>query len=491
MKKMSSKICIMLAMSFLVFTGCKDDGKTGSKSSKKKTESEEITGEYEAVLTHAPNVPPSKGYTSPKKVIVRMEVVEKVMRLADGVDYNFWTFGGKVPGEFVRVREGDVVEFYLDNHPSNKLPHNIDLHAVTGPGGGAESSLTAPGHTSQFTFKALNPGLYIYHCATAPVGMHVANGMYGLIFVEPKEGLEPVDKEFYVVQSEFYTRTEEGGAGGIADFDMQKAISENPDYVVFNGEVGAMMGDKALQVEVGETVRLFVGNAGPGLISSFHVIGEIFDKVYIEGGSLVNHNVHTTTIPAGGSAIVEFKSEVPGHLTLVDHAIFRAFNKGAIGQIAVVGEENHDVFTGKQRDMVYLPEGKALQSMDDEEGRKPVVMPKRSFEERIKLGKNLYETNCGACHQNDGQGLAKVFPPLANSDYLMERKDKGIGVILKGLSGEIVVNGEKYNGVMPQLLLNNDEVANILTYVRNSWGNKDNQMVTAEDVEKVRNGGKL
>lgn len=470
----------------LLMSGCKKE----QKDKNSETTEQEINGEYEATLTHAPYVPESKGYDSPKKVIVRMEVVEKVMRLADGVEYNFWTFGGKVPGEFIRIREGDMVEFYLDNHPSNKLPHNIDLHAVTGPGGGAESSLTAPGHTSQFSFKAINPGLYMYHCATAPVGMHIANGMYGLIYVEPKEGLEPVDKEFYVMQSEFYTKAAEALGEGVTQFDMQKAMMEHPDYVVFNGEVGAMMGDKALHVEVGETVRLFVGNAGPGLISSFHVIGEIFDKVYVEGGSLINNNVHTTTIPAGGTAIVEFKCEVPGHLTIVDHAVFRAFNKGAIGQIEVVGEENPEIFTGKQRDLVYMPEGKSIQTIEEEEGIKPVVMPKRSFEERMTIGKSLYETNCAACHQASGQGVPNVFPPLAKSDYLMGREDKGIGIVLRGLTGEIVVNGVTYNGVMPQLLLNNDEVANILTYVRNSWGNDAGEMITSEEVEAVRNAGK-
>src|SRR5690606_17119164 len=169
-------------------------------------DSDSLGGLHKAVLTDAPEVPPATGYSTTQKLIIRLEVVEKVMRLADGVEYSFWTFGGKVPGKFIRIREGDLVEFYLDNHPDNKLPHNIDLHAVTGPGGGAEASMTAPGHTTQFTFRAINPGLFVYHCATAPVGMHIANGMYGLILVEPKEGLPPVDKEFYIMQSEFYTK---------------------------------------------------------------------------------------------------------------------------------------------------------------------------------------------------------------------------------------------------------------------------------------------
>lgn len=460
-----------------IFSGCQKEKEQETKADSK------ISGEYAAELTDAPLVPESPGYDRPKKVIVELEVVEKVMRLADGVEYNFWTFGGKVPGKFIRIRHGDLVEFYLHNHPDNKLPHNIDLHAVTGPGGGAEASLTAPGHTTQFSFKALNPGLYMYHCATAPVGMHIANGMYGLILVEPEEGLPPVDKEFYIMQSEFYTKAKFGDAG-LTSFDMEKALNEHPDYVVFNGSVGANMGDDALEVEVGETVRLYVGNAGPSLVSSFHVIGEIFDKVYLEGGSMINEDVSTTLIPAGGATIVEFKCEVPGTLTLVDHSVFRAFNKGALAQINIRGEEVYDVFTGKQKDAVYLPEGSAIQSITDAEPAAPI--PEKSLDERLKAGKILYEANCAACHQQDGQGLAGAFPPLANSDYLMAREDKGINIVLKGLTGEIVVNGVTYNGVMPQMRLGDDEVASILTYVRNSWGN-DGDLVTAEEVSNVRN----
>ena len=272
----------------------------------------EIVGEEIAVLTLAPNVPPPIQRKHATKVVVKVEVIEVVKRMADGVDYLFWTFGGEVPGLFIRVREGDLVEFHLGNHPTSKMPHNIDLHAVTGPGGGATSSFTAPGHSSQFSFKAINPGLYVYLCATAPVGMHVANGMYGLILVEPKEGLPPVDKEFYVMQGDFYTKGK-FGEEGLQPFDMEKAVDERPSYVLFNGAVGSLVGDNALKAKVGERVRLFVGNGGPNLTSSFHVIGEIFDHVYQEGGmKLSQENVQTTLVPAGGSAIVDFKLDVPG-----------------------------------------------------------------------------------------------------------------------------------------------------------------------------------
>ena len=437
----------------------------------------------EAVLTDAPNVPPPPKNTAPQKVIIKLEVVEKVMRIADGVEYNFWTFGGRVPGKFMRVREGDDVEFHLSNHPSSKMPHNIDLHAVTGPGGGAAASLTAPGHTSVFSFKAINKGLYVYHCATAPVGMHVANGMYGLIFVEPKEGLPKVDKEFYVMQGDFYTKGKFGEAG-LQPFEMEKALKEQPDYVLFNGSVGANAGENAMQVKVGETVRLFVGNGGPNLVSSFHVIGEIFDNVYIEGGDLINKNVQTTLVPAGGSAIVDFKCEVPGTLNIVDHSIFRTFNKGALAQIKVTGEPNLEIYSGKQKDEVYLAEGSAVQNIVGE-GEKPKTFPSRTKEERVKLGESLYATNCSACHLPTGLGIAGVFPPLANSDFLKARADKGVDIILKGLSGKIKVNNVDYNSVMPQVQLNDDEIANILTYVHVKLNSSD-KVVTTEEVAAQR-----
>jgi nitrite reductase (NO-forming) len=305
-----------------------------------------IVGEEMAVLTSPPHVPPPITRRHATKVIVELETIEQTMRLAEGVDYTFWTFGGTVPGSFIRVREGDEVEFRLRNHHESTVPHNIDLHAVTGPGGGAKATLTAPGFETAIAFRALVPGLYVYHCATAPIGMHVANGMYGLILVEPKDGLPKVDREFYVLQSEFYTK---GALGepGLQEFDMQKALDERPEYVVFNGAVGAVSGDNALRARTGETVRLFVGNGGPNLVSSFHVIGEILDKVYLEGGTTIARNIQTTLIPAGGAVIVEFRVDVPGDYMLVDHSIFRAVNKGAVAIMTVEGEENPAVFSGQ------------------------------------------------------------------------------------------------------------------------------------------------
>ncbi|HFC5704575.1 TPA: nitrite reductase, copper-containing [Neisseria gonorrhoeae] len=312
----------------------------------------------DAVTTHAPEVPPAIDRDYPAKVRVKMETVEKTMKMDDGVEYRYWTFDGDVPGRMIRVREGDTVEVEFSNNPSSTVPHNVDFHAATGQGGGAAATFTTPGRTSTFSFKALQPGLYIYHCAVAPVGMHIANGMYGLILVEPKEGLPKVDKEFYIVQGDFYTKGKKG-AQGLQPFDMDKAVAEQPEYVVFNGHVGSIAGDNALKAKAGETVRMYVGNGGPNLVSSFHVIGEIFDKVYVEGGKLINENVQSTIVPAGGSAIVEFKVDIPGSYTLVDHSIFRAFNKGALGQLKVEGAENPEIMTQKLSDTAYAGSGAA------------------------------------------------------------------------------------------------------------------------------------
>jgi nitrite reductase (NO-forming) len=271
-----------------------------------------IQGQELAEMATAPNVPPPITRTYSTRVILNLEIKEHVQSLADGVTYTYWTFGDETPGKFLRVREGDLVETHLSNHPDNTLAHNIDFHGATGPGGGGEASFVAPGHTTTFTWRAMRPGLFLYHCVAAPAGLHIANGMYGLILVEPKGGLPPVDKEFYIAQGEFYTAGKYGAQGPQA-FSLEKALREQPEYVVFNGRVGALMGDNALKAKVGESVRIYLGNAGPALVSSFHIVGEIFDNVYGEGGILPNqHNVQTTVIPVGGSAMVEFTASIPG-----------------------------------------------------------------------------------------------------------------------------------------------------------------------------------
>lgn len=254
---------------------------------------------------------------------------------------------------------------------------------------------------------------------------------------------------------------------------------------MFNGSVGALAGDKALKAKTGETIRLFVGNGGPNLISSFHVIGEIFDNVNTEGGVLANQKqVQTTLVPAGGSAIATFKVEVPSTLLLVDHSIFRTFNKGALGMLKVEGKENTEVYSGKQSDLVYLPEGAKIQTVGSTAPTAPTNLTK---EQKIAGGKLIFDQICSACHQPNGMGLPGAFPPIAKSDYLMADKKRAIGLVLNGLSGEITVNGTKHNGVMPAVKLTDDETANVLTYVMNNFGNPGGE-VSPLEVADVRAG---
>ena len=282
----------------------------------------------------------------PEIVRIDLETVEIEGQLADGTTFSYWTFNGKVPGPFFRVRVGDTIEVHLRNLTNSTMAHSVDFHAVTGPGGGAEMSQTPPGQETMFTAKTLKPGLYVYHCATPMVAQHIANGMYGLILVEPEEGLPPVNREFYVMQGEIYTREAFGSTGHLTE-NVQALLNEDPEYLVFNGAVGSLTTQKPLKANVDETVRIFFGVGGPNFTSSFHVIGEIFDRVYDQASltSPALTNVQTTLVPAGGATIVEFGLEVPGNYLLVDHALAR-MQRGLVGYLIAEGSENPDAFNG-------------------------------------------------------------------------------------------------------------------------------------------------
>ena len=280
----------------------------------------------------------------PTTVRVDLEAAEVVGRLAENTTYPYWTFNGQVPGPFVRVRVGDTVEVHLKNQPTSRMIHSVDFHATTGPGGGAILTQVPPGEAQVFTFQALNPGLYVYHCATPMVAHHVTSGMYGLILVEPEGGLPPVDREFYVMQGELYTQRP-FGQHGPQEFSLEKLLAERAEYLVFNGAVGALTQAHPLEARVGETVRIFFGVGGPNYTSSFHVIGEIFDRVYQQAALTAPPltDVQTTLVPAGGAAVVEFRIEVPGRYILVDHALARV-ERGLVGFLLVQGTENLKVF---------------------------------------------------------------------------------------------------------------------------------------------------
>ena len=299
----------------------------------------------QADISHDPaNVPPPIGARPPETVRIDLESVELEARLADGTSFTFWTFNRTVPGPFVRVRVGDMVEVHLKNAPDSAMMHSVDFHAATGPGGGSVALQVGPGEEKILSFKALVPGLFVYHCATPMVAEHIANGMYGAILVEPEGGLPRADHEFYVMQGEVYT---EGAFGqqGSQQFSVEKLLNERPEYVVFNGAVGALSRLHPLHAKVGETVRIFFADGGPNLTSSFHVIGEIFENIY-QGGSLANppvHGLQTVTVAPGGGTVVEFKPEVPGDYLLVDHALSR-MERGLVGVLKVEGPPNPAAF---------------------------------------------------------------------------------------------------------------------------------------------------
>lgn len=296
--------------------------------------------------TFAPAVPSPIARSEQKKIIVEWEATERIGDLDPvvGIRYEFWGIEGSVPGPTLRVRQGDLVEIRLTNNIDSDHPHNIDFHFATGPGGGAKALSVKPGETAVVHLRALQPGFFMYHCATPDIPTHIANGMYGGIIVDPADApLPPVDNEFAIVQSEFYT---ENDRPGLQELSLDRLDAEDPTYVVFNGSVGALTGENSPYVNVGDSVRLYVLNAGPQLISSFHVIGEIFDRVYREADFLSppGRNIQSTLVPAGGATVVDFVIDVPGTYILVDHAIARAIHKGAVGTIIAEGDEDFEVY---------------------------------------------------------------------------------------------------------------------------------------------------
>lgn len=342
------------------------DGATAAAAS---APAEEVT--IEDISRGATSMPDSADYTryedgealdpverdGPITIEARFGIVEGAAEMLPGTTMDFWTFDGGIPGPMIRGRVGDTLDFFLENPEDSELPHNVDFHAVTGPGGGATALDATPGATSNLTVKLIKPGVYVYHCAFPDVPTHLSHGMYGLIVVEPEEGLPPVDHEFYVMQSDFYTTA--GGAqnidgladAGHLDFSGDNARLEEPTFVVWNGRPGSLTEDGALgadgSIQAGDSVRLFVGNGGPNLVSSFHIIGEMFDRVYVEGSfGLVNTDVQTTVVPAGGAVAVELTVDVPGDYLLVDHSLFRT-HKGIAGILTAGGAERPDLYDPK------------------------------------------------------------------------------------------------------------------------------------------------
>lgn len=306
-------------------------------------------------VSYAPEVPPASGRTTQAIVEVEFDVVEQVSVIdpATGLEFETWgyrlagddaTVARGTPGPLVRARVGDVLRFVIHNPPTNANSHNVDFHAVTGQGGGAAASLVAPGETAVFEARLLYPGIFMYHCAAGDVPAHIVHGMYGGILVDPETPLPPADHEFYVVQSEYYYT--EGEDGSVV-LDRQALTDEHPTAVVFNGAKGALTGDNALHIGIEERARFYFVNAGLNLDSNFHPIGSHWDAVWPEGATLNQplRGSQTTLVPAGGGVVVDLIGQVPSDIILVDHALARTFDKGAIGLVNVAGDENPEIFS--------------------------------------------------------------------------------------------------------------------------------------------------
>lgn len=387
---------LLLAIAFLgAIIGCSDDNKSSGMASKyaaiqpekhlattqalAKHSSHEMSGQSHNGMVMVENKPCSNCDTDEigrnaddlpapinrqesQLVSVDLYTEELIAEMMPEVTYKYWTYNGKIPGPFIRARAGDQVEVHLshgkpgaehkghneqtsaEHAAGGHSAHSIDLHAVVGPGGGAPLMQVEQGEEKAFRFKATRPGIYVYHCASPHVPSHIANGMYGLILVEPQEGLAKVDREFYVMQGEYYTDGKFGDKG-FQKFNKEKLLAEHPEYFLFNGRVNSLNGDRALKAKVGEKIRLFVG-VGSHIAANFHIIGAIFDKLYLEGAitSPPLQNVQTTVIAPGSAVMIEFTAEVPGKYLLVDHNLTRSIDKGAIAELIVEGSDHPDLY---------------------------------------------------------------------------------------------------------------------------------------------------
>jgi nitrite reductase (NO-forming) len=305
------------------------------------------TPDVDRIAADPTDIPSPIDRSEPKTIEVEMTTREAVAEIEDGVTFDYMTFDGQVPGPMIRARVGDTIDLTLTNAESNSMPHNIDLHAVRGPGGGAEATMVAPGESTRIRFKLTYPGAFIYHCAVANVDYHISAGMFGMILVEPEDGLPEVDHEFYLGQHEVYTEGETG-AEGHHKFDFGAMAREDPTYVLINGEKYAITPDNygGMAVDTGETARVFHCVGGPNLASSFHPIGSVWDEVYPQGTiqSDPHRNVQTTPVQPGSCTIGTMHYPVPGPIKIVDHALSRVARKGALAVIDVQGEENTEIF---------------------------------------------------------------------------------------------------------------------------------------------------
>ena len=410
-------------------------------------------------------------------VDVHIEATDRKVEIASGVYYNAWTFGDTVPGPIIHVRQGQTVNITFTNNGA--MQHSIDFHAAHTPPNLSFAEVD-PGKSLSFSFKAEVPGAFVYHCGTPPVLLHMANGMYGAIIVDPATPLPPADESYVIVQSEWYTQQISGNLMGP---DYQKMLAERPDEVVFNG-AAFQYRDHPLQAVAGERVRIYFVNAGPNAWSSFHVIGATFDKVYPDGDAAhALSGVSTHTVGPGAGAIFDLVIPEPGQYPIVDHD-FAHLMLGAQGVLNVRAPgEPLPAPAPAPAAAVSAPAAAVATAA-------PPAAPAGPYKFDPAVGASLYATHCSACHQATGAGMQGVFPPLKDNPAVLDADPSTqIGAILHGLHGQ-AINGVTYPSAMPPFgaTLNDAQVADIVNHERISWGNKGKQVV-ADQVKAVRAAG--
>lgn len=306
-----------------------------------------LTTENRGVVAVPTKIPPPITRSHSIHNEFELEAREVDGEIEPGAKFSYMTYDGQVPGPMLRVRVGDLVTLTLRNNAHSSTWHSIDLHAVCGPGGGAEPLTVLPGQSKTIKFKAMYPGAFIYHCGVPGMDEHMARGMFGIIVVEPEEGLPHVDREFYLGQNETYTR-QKPGTPGPRDFDFDALLREEPSYVIFNGGFNALTAKRlgAMHAKVGESVRIFMVNTGPNLLSSLHPIGNIWTRAWLMGALAMPpmRFLQSVPVPPGNAIVADMELPVPQTIKIVDHAMSRAARQGALAEIEVTGEENLEIF---------------------------------------------------------------------------------------------------------------------------------------------------
>ncbi len=405
-------------------------------------------------------------------ITVHIDVTDEAVEIASGVHYQAWPFSGSVPGPTIRARQGQMINVVLTNNAS--MHHSIDFHSSFTPPNMSFADIM-PGEQIEFSFEAKVPGAFVYHCGTPPVLLHMANGMYGAMIVEPADGslMPPADKEYVVIQSEWYTRQISGNLMGP---DFEKMMKIQPDIVAFNG-IAFQYQDHPLPARPNERVRLYMVNAGPSLWSAFHVIGAIFDKVYPDGDPAhALSGVSTYSVGPGEGAVFDVVIPHAGTYPFVDHS-FAHLEKGAVGVLDIrePGTEH-----GK-------PNISRIGGASAPAPTPPPAAAEGPYSYDAERGASLYATVCGACHQGSGTGLPGAFPPLVGSaPVLAADPAEHIRIILHGMNGT-ASDGVSYPSPMPPFggALSDAEVADIANHERTSWGNQA-KLVTADEVKAQR-----